>query len=255
MTNFLSEFQVMRQIFFFIFLFGFLGWCVIFSKNVSAEQQYTEIEVVDGGNVIGNVKYVGDLGAVVLNLYRDWELSDTSKILSEKLIFSKINNGLKNAAVSVKDITKGKKKGVSTIHPIIDQQNDIFIPHVIPILTGTTIDILHGDEGMHNIHTSSIKNQPFNLGTTYKQRISKKFDYPEIIKLTCDLHKSAYAWIVVLDNPYFDLTDRNGYFEICDIPPGKYKFQVWHEELGNLEKEVTVHPKETTSIEFVYSQN
>lgn len=111
MTNFLSEFQVMRQIFFFIFLFGFLGWCVIFSKNVSAEQQYTEIEVVDGGNVIGNVKYVGDLGAVVLNLYRDWELSDTSKILSEKLIFSKINNGLKNAAVSVKDITKGKKKG------------------------------------------------------------------------------------------------------------------------------------------------
>ena len=184
MTNFLSEFQVMRQIFFFIFLFGFLGWCVIFSKNVSAEQQYTEIEVVDGGNVIGNVKYVGDLGAVVLNLYRDWELSDTSKILSEKLIFSKINNGLKNAAVSVKDITKGKKKGISTIHPIIDQQSDIFIPHVIPILTGTTIDILHGDEGMHNIHTSSIMNQPFNLGTTYKQRISKKFDYPEIIKLT-----------------------------------------------------------------------
>lgn len=245
----------MRKIFLFSILFGFLGWCAISSKNISAEQLYTEIEVIDGGNIIGNVKYVGDLGAVGLDLYHGWELSDTSKILSEKLIFSKINNGLKNATVSFKDITKGKKKGIPTIHPIIDQQNNIFIPHVIPILTGTTIDILHGDEGMHNIHTRSIRNQPFNLGTTYKQRISKKFDYPEIVKLSCDLHKYAYAWIVVFDNPYFDLTDKNGYFEICDIPPGTYKFQVWHEELGNLEKEVTVHPKETTSIEFVYSQN
>lgn len=251
----LSECQVMRKIIFFSFLFGFLGWCAISLKNISAQQQYTEIEVIDGGNVIGNVKYVGDLAAVGLDLYRDWELSDTSKTPSEKLIFSKINNGLKNATVSIKDITKGKKKRIPTIHPIIDQQNNIFIPHVIAILTGTTIDILHGDEGMHNIHTRSIKNQPFNLGTTYKQRISKKFDYPEIIKLSCDLHKYACAWIVVLDNPYFDVTDRNGYFEICDIPPGTYRFQVWHEELGNLEKEVTVHPKETTSIECVYPQN
>ncbi len=251
----MSEFQVMRHIFFLSVLCGFLGWCGISSKILSAEQQYTEIEVIDGGNVIGNVKYTDDLAAVGLNLYRDWELSDTSKIPSEKLIFSKINNGIKNVTVSIKDITEGKKKVIPTIHPIIDQQNNIFIPHVVPILTGTTIDILHGDEGMHNIHTRSMKNQPFNLGTTYKQRISKKFDYPEIIRLSCDLHKYAYAWIVVFDNPYFDVTDRNGYFEICDIPPGTYKFQVWHEELGNLEKEVTVHPKETTSIEFVYSQN
>jgi len=51
------------------------------------------------------------------------------------------------------------------------------------------------------------------------------------------------------------MTDRNGYFEICDIPPGTYKFQVWHEELGNIEKEVTIHPKEITTIDFIYSQH
>ena len=107
---------------------------------------------------------------------------------------------------------------------------------------------------MHTIHTSTIKNQSFNLGTTYKQRISKTFEYPETIKLTCDLHKKSHAWVVVLDNPYFDITDRNGYFEICDIPPGTYKFQVWHEELGKLEKEVKIKPKEISNIEFVYSQ-
>ncbi|KAB2831970.1 MAG: hypothetical protein F9K48_11350 [Candidatus Brocadia sp.] len=245
----------MKQIGFLIISFGFLCCNLTSSKDILADNKYSEIEVPDGGTIIGNVKYMGDLAAVGLNLYRDWELSDTSKLNSEKLVFSKVNNGLKNAVVSLKDIIQGKKKVIPAIRPIIDQQNNYFIPHVIAIVSGTTVDFLNGDEQMHNIHTRSTRNQPFNLGTTYKQRISKKFDYPEIIKLTCDLHKNAYAWIVVLDHPYFDATDRNGYFEICDIPPGTYTFQVWHEELGNLEKEVTVHPKETTTIEFVYSQN
>jgi plastocyanin len=244
----------MKQLFLLNTLFGFFVWNLILPADILAERDYTEIEVSDGGTVIGNVKYMGG-SAPGLNLYRDWELSDTSKTTSEKLIFSKINNGLKNAVVSLQDITQGKKKLVPDIRPIIDQQNNIFIPRVLAILTGTTVDILNGDDVMHNIHARSVKNQPFNLGTTYKQRISKKFDYPETIKLTCDLHKNAYAWIVVLDNPYFDITDRNGYFEICDIPPGTYKFRVWHEELGNLEKEVTVHSKEITTVEFIYSQN
>jgi plastocyanin len=245
----------MKPLLFLSILFGFLGCSAISSKNILAENGYAEIEVDEGGTVIGNVKYLGELATPGLNLYRDWKLSDTSPIPSEKLIFSKINNGLKNAVVSIKDITRGKKRVVPTIRPIIDQQNNIFIPHVTAILVGTTIDILNGDKELHTIHTRTIKNQPFNLGTTYRQRIAKTFEYPEIIKLTCDIHKKSYAWIVVLDNPYFDITDRNGYFEICDIPPGTYKFQVWHEELGNLEKEVTVHPKEITSIELVYSQD
>ncbi len=250
-----AKLNLMKQLFLLSIVAGFFGWNFIAPTDVLAEKGYTEIEVADGGTVIGNVKYMSGSEAPGLNLYRDWELSDASKTSSEKLIVSKINNGLKNAIVSLTDISRGKKKVTSVIHPLIDQQNNIFIPRVLAILEGTTVDFLNGDEVMHNVHTRSLKNQPFNLGTTYKQRISKKFDYPEIIQLTCDLHKNTNAWIVVLAHPYFDMTDRNGYFEICDIPPGTYKFRVWHEELGNLEKEVTVNPKEITTIEFEYSQN
>ncbi len=234
---------------------GFVGWNVIFPKYILADKDYTEVEVTDGGAIIGNVKYMGDLATLSLNLSGNWELPETSTTAPEKLVVSRINNGLKYAVVSITDITKGKKRATPTIHPIIDQQKNTYIPHVVAILAGTTIDILNGDEELHTVHTCSVKNQPFNLGTTYKQRISEKFDSPEIIKLTCDIHKKTYAWIVILDNPYFDTTDKNGYFEICDIPPGTYKLQVWHEELGKLEKEVTIHPKETSNIEFVYSPN
>lgn len=244
----------MKQIIFLCVLFGYLTWNAVSSEDTLAGKDYTEIEVKDGGTVFGNVKYMGDLTTLSLNLYGDLELPDPSKAASEKRIVSKINNGIKYAVVSITNITSGKKIELPTFHPIIDQQKNTFIPRVTAIMAGTTIDILNGDEELHTVHTSTIKNQPFNLGTTHKQRISKTFEYPETIKLTCDLHKKSYAWVVVLDNPYFDITDRNGYFEICDIPPGTYKFQVWHEELGKLEKEVKINPKELSNIEFVYSQ-
>ncbi|MBU6390987.1 MAG: hypothetical protein KGQ83_01950 [Planctomycetes bacterium] len=245
----------MKSLSFFIILFSFLGWNIVSSKDILAEKNYIEEEVTDGGNIVGSVKYMGDLAMLKLDLYGGWELTDTSKNASEKLIASRINNGLKYAVISITNIAKGKKRLIPKTHPIIDQQRSNFIPHVIAILAGTTIDILNGDEELHTVHTRTIKNQPFNLGTTYRQRISRKFDYPEIIKLSCDIHKHAYAWIVILDNPYFDITDRNGYFEICDIPAGTYKLNVWHEELGNIEKEVTVYPKKITNVGFVYSQN
>jgi len=243
----------MKQLLLLCALFGFLSWNVISSEDTLADN-YNEVEVKDGGTVVGNVKYMGDLTTLSLNLCAEWELPETSKTATEKFIVSMVNHGLKYTVVSITDITNGKKKAMPTIHPIIDQQRNTFIPHVTAILAGTTFDILNGDEELHTVHTRTIKNQPFNLGTTYKQRISKTFEYPETIKLTCDLHKKSYAWIVVLDNPYFDITDKNGYFEICDIPPGTYKFQVWHEELGKLEKEVKINQKEISNIEFIYSQ-
>ncbi|MDO8142460.1 MAG: hypothetical protein Q6358_13250 [Candidatus Brocadiales bacterium] len=244
----------MKQLLFICALFGFLCWNVIYSEDTLAEKGYSEVEVKDGGTIVGNVKYMGDLTTLSLNLSADWELPETSKPATEKFIVNTINNGVKYAVVSMTDITNGKKRIIPTIHPIIDQQRNTFIPHVTAILSGTTIDILNGDEELHTVHTRTIKNQPFNLGTTYKQRISKTFEYPETIKLTCDIHKKSYAWIIVLDNPYFDITDRNGYFEMCDIPPGTYKIQVWHEELGKLEKEVKINQKEISNIEFIYSQ-
>lgn len=85
----------MKQLFFLSALFGFIGWNLISSTGILAENDYTEIEVSDGGTVIGNVKYMGDLATPGLNLHRDWEISEASKTTTEKLVFSKINNGLK----------------------------------------------------------------------------------------------------------------------------------------------------------------
>lgn len=225
---------------------------ILYSKGALANGSYTEIDVSDGGCIAGYVKCSGDVGAPSIDLYAGWELPRSSRDnISEKLAVNKINNGVKNVIVSISNIEKGKKGVISPVHPVIDRQRSVFIPRVTAILAGTTVDLLNGDEEMHNVHTKSMRNQPFNLGMTYKQRISRKFDFPETVKLSCDIHKE-YAWIVVFSNPYFDVTDRNGYFEICDIPEGTYEFRVWHEELGKLEKEVMVRARKIENIEFVY---
>ncbi|MEK6622071.1 MAG: hypothetical protein AABZ13_06275 [Planctomycetota bacterium] len=226
---------------------------VLSASDTSAKKVYTEIEVREGGSIVGNITFADGAAITELNLHGGWDLGDSTKSPSEKVVISKINGGLKSVVVSLTDISAGKKKVNPEIHPVIDQQKNNFIPRVTAILTGTLVDILNGDQELHTVHTKTTRNQPFNHGANYKMRITKTFEYPETIKLTCDIHKKSYAWIVVLDNPYFDVTDRNGYFEICDIPPGAYKLQVWHEELGNLEKEVTIHPKEITKVELVYS--
>src|SRR3972149_11328579 len=109
----------MKQLLFLCALFGFLSWNVISSEDTLADN-YTEVEVKDGGTVVGNVKYMGDLTTLSLNLYADFELPETSKTATEKLIVSTINNGLKYAVVSITDIIKGKKKAIPAIHPIID---------------------------------------------------------------------------------------------------------------------------------------
>lgn len=89
--------------------------------------------------------------------------------------------GLKNAVVSLKDITHGKKKIIPAIHPIMDQQNNIFIPRVLAILTGTTIDILNGDEVMHNIHTRSMKNQHLTLAPLTNKEYQKNLIIPKLL--------------------------------------------------------------------------
>ncbi|MCF6149897.1 MAG: hypothetical protein E3K37_14685 [Candidatus Kuenenia sp.] len=243
--------ESMKRTLLLYILSWFLLCNVLSSKGLFANGLYTEIEVPDGGCVAGYVKCTGNAGAPSIDLYAGWELPRASQVISEKLTVNKVNNGVKNVIVSISDIEKGKKGVVPQIHPVIDQQRSVFIPRVTAILAGTTVDLLNGDEEMHNVHTTSMRNQPFNFGMAYKQRISKKFDFPETVKLSCDIHKE-YAWIVVFGNPYFDVTDRNGYFEICDIPEGTYKFRVWHEELGKREKEVMVRAKKIENIEFVY---
>jgi plastocyanin len=137
---------------------------------------------------------------------------------------------------------------------IMNQQNLTFIPHILPVPVGATVHFPNNDKVDHNIFSLSRTNK-FNLGS-YTPGKSKtiSFDKPGIVELRCDVHAEMAAYIMVLKNPYFAITDdqgrfeipnskhleQNGIKEIKNLPPGKYVLKTWHEKLKSKKQAVIV---------------
>lgn len=137
-------------------------------------------------------------------------------------------------------------------HPEIDQKNMTFIPHVLPVLIGTTVNFKNSDPERHNIYTPSPAGDKFNLGT-WPAGIVKTYTFkkPGIVKLLCNLHPEMLAYIVVVETPYYAVTDRKGAYTIKNVPPGAYKISAWHERATKVvTQDVTVPATGTVTVDF-----
>lgn len=133
----------------------------------------------------------------------------------------------------------------------MSQKNLIFQPHILPIVKGTTVDFTNDDSVTHNVFAPPGSAKAFNLGT-YGVGVTKTVTFDELgeVPLLCNVHAEMAAFVLVLQNPYFSLTDKKGNFEIKDVPPGTYTLKVWNEKLEEVSQEVIVEPGKTSSVEF-----
>ena len=109
------------------------------------------------------------------------------------------------------------------------QRDQAFVPHVLAITVGTTVDFPNSDPFFHNVFSLS-KTSPFDLGR-YSRGKSKavRFDRPGIVRVFCDIHSHMSAFILVFAHRFFAVTDAAGRYEIAGVPPGTYTLRVWHE--------------------------
>jgi plastocyanin len=130
---------------------------------------------------------------------------------------------------------------------VMDQKNLTFVPHVLPILVGTTVDFVNGDGVLHNLHAFLGRETLFNVAMPkFLKKKSMAFQREGVVLLLCDVHKEMSAYIVVLQNPFFAVTNERGEFVIKDIPPGSYTLRTWHEKLKPQSRQV--QPKEGDEI-------
>lgn len=138
-----------------------------------------------------------------------------------------------NIAVYV-DVIPDKKFDPPSQHPVMDQAKMAFIPHVIVILQGTTVDFLNSDPVGHNVYWPSVsgnKKLAHNMGTWPKgEKKSFQFNDLGVASLLCNVHPEMNGYVVVVSTPYFAVTDKNGNYEIKNVPAGKYTLKTWSED-------------------------
>ncbi len=138
-----------------------------------------------------------------------------------------------NIAVYV-DTIPGKNFNPPTQHAVIDQKKMTFVPHVAPVLKGTIVDFLNSDPVGHNVYWPAIsgnKKLAHNMGT-WPQGVKKSFQFNEVgtAPLLCNVHPEMSGYVVVVPTPFFAVTNKEGAFEIKDVPPGHYTLKTWSEE-------------------------
>ena len=123
----------------------------------------------------------------------------------------------------------------------ITQKGAEFRPHILPVVVGTTVEWPNNDEIFHNVFSMS-ETKPFDLdlykGNPPNKRVT--FDKPGRVDVFCSIHANMHCVVLVLENPFFAVTDAHGHYSITNVPPGTYRLKAWHERLPAQTRQITV---------------
>lgn len=144
------------------------------------------------------------------------------------------------------------KKGAPPAEVTVDQQGLKFLPHLSVVPLGTRVRFLNSDKEPHNVYSPEGR---YNLGVwgpgdAREHTFAQAGAYTQL----CNLHPDMLAFVVVVDTPYFAVSDAKGAFVVRGVPPGKYKLAVWHEKSDGLEREVEVVAGKPLKLELVLAK-
>lgn len=122
----------------------------------------------------------------------------------------------------------------------MDQRGQQFVPHLLAVTVGTTVDFPNNDKTFHNVFSLS-RIRTFDLGRFAPGRTgSVRFNRPGIVPVFCDIHAHMSSYVLVFGHPYFAVSDESGRYSIEDVPVGDYSLAVWSELGGTLPRRVSV---------------
>jgi plastocyanin len=154
----------------------------------------------------------------------------------------------RDAIVYVVDAPRAAPLAATAPHASVEQLGKTFLPHVLPVLVGTTVDFPNGDSVLHNVYSRSSP-RTFDLGM-YGAGPGKsvRFDEPGRVDVFCAIHTNMHSVVLVRDNPYFAVVDPRGAFEIRDVPEGSYTLALWSDGRPEQTEPVRVTGREPTIV-------
>lgn len=220
-------------------------------------------EVVSGepGSISGRIVFDGgrpNIGPLVLKGTAKADPAVCAKddsIPNESLVVGE-GGGIANVFVYLSKAPRGAAFDQPESQPFLDQKACIFKPHALLLWSGIDFEMKNSDTVPHNVQTFPARNSGTNnnLSPGASMVASFRNAEPQPFASKCAIHPWMEFWTLVVDHPYAAITDSEGKFEIANLPPGKYKFRVFHERGQLLERgvEVVVQPETTAEVEWKY---
>ncbi|HET6425504.1 MAG TPA: hypothetical protein VFG20_17580 [Planctomycetaceae bacterium] len=182
---------------------------------------------------------------------KDAAVCAVNGVPDEKIIVDADSKGISNVVIYL-------RKKPAKIHPELakpkeatltyDQVGCRFIPHILVVQSGQTINVLNGDAVSHNTRNAPVKNPGFNFIVAPNNRggvpvNNQKLAETVPMPISCDIHPWMRGYWVMVDHPYAVVTGKDGKFELENLPEGENEFRVWHEGPGYIEQSLKVTVK------------
>ena len=213
------------------------------------------------GTITGTVHFAGKAPErVKIDMSQDPVCSMASgENLSEQYVVR--NGGLANVYVYVKS---GPAAAMSALSPagqavaVLDQKGCQYVPHVLAVMRGGSVEFRNSDATMHNIHTmpTVVGNETIDVSQGPKgSPVVRRFMTAEtMLPVRCNNHPWMNAFINVSATPFFAVSDPDGRFRIAGLPPGTYALAAVHEKLGEQTATVTVEAQKSAAAQFRFER-
>jgi plastocyanin len=211
----------------------------------------------DAGSITGTVHFKGTAPArIPIDMSADPACAlSTTPNLTEQIVVD--HGNLANVYLYIKSGAPASNSAQGTPPVVLDQKGCRYVPHVIAIQQGESVQFLNSDPTTHNVHTmpTSVGNQSLDISETpgSPPQVEHFKTTEAMIPVRCNNHPWMQAFINVAPNPYFAVTGADGSFTIKGLPPGNYTLAAVQEKLGEVDIPVTVKAKSSTTADFTFA--
>lgn len=226
-------------------------------KTASAPPpQYFQVDPATAGKVSGQVRFTGKVPPakrISMDAEEACQKLHPKPVLDARVTKGK-QNGLANVFVYVKSGLEGKTFEPPKTSVVLDQRGCMFVPRVLGLQTGQTLQVKNSDPVTHSVHPMPQNSREWNQQQAPgAEDLERKIVRSEVmIPVKCNVHSWMHSYLGAVDHPYFAVTDESGSFSLENLPSGEYVVAAWHETLGERTERVTIAAREGKTVAIVF---
>jgi plastocyanin len=230
------------------------------TQPIAVETHYTQIDAATAGTISGTIDFIGTAPApIAIDMAQDpaCGLATKKPNMTEQYV---IHDGrVANVFVYVRDGLGNRVYAPSKIPIVLDQKGCRFVPHVIGAMAGQTVEFRNSDPTTHNVHIvppDAADTGGIDISQGPKTSPQQEtFSTPILMtSIRCNNHPWMEAFLNVVKNPFFAVSNADGHYEIKGLPPGRYTLAAVQEKLGTRTQAITVESGKTTVANFTFGR-